>query len=270
MIKKRAILLLVFSLILTGVAIWGATLWMNRQVEKRTVRPSLKIVVASANVAAGAHLAPGLLMVVDWSGTPIAGSFSDVQPLADRVVLVNLTAGEPVLEQKLAPLGSKAGLSAMIPAGMRAVSVRVNDVAGVSGFALPGNHVDVMVSIQDDQGKMVSKIVLQQILVLAVAQDASVKDDTKARVVNSVTLEVTPQQAEALDLARSVGTLSLALRNQVDQGRVVTAGVRKADLLGGAPPPSPASVAEPVHIPHANSPTVEIIRGTVHSETSSR
>ena len=101
----------------------------------------------------------------------------------------------------------------------------------MAGFALPGNYVDVLVNTQDDRERPVSKIVLERILVLAVAQEAS-RDDTKPRVVNAVTLEVMPDEAERIDLARSVGNLSLVLRNQVDTNQAQTDGIRKADLLG--------------------------------------
>lgn len=271
MAKHRALLLLIVSVLVSGIAIWGAMQWMNRQVEKRSVRQTFKVVVASANVAAGSRLTPELLKTVEWPAeNRLAGSFSDAQPLLNRVTVVNLGSGEPILEQKLAPMGSRAGLSALIDPGMRAVAVRVNDVAGVAGFALPGTYVDVMVNIQDDLGKMVSKIVLQHILVLAAAQDASVKDDVKAKVVNTVTLEVTPQQAESLDLARSVGNLSLVLRNQVDEKHVATAGVRKAQLLGAEPAATPAPPHATPPVFHQPQNSVEIIRGASHATTTIR
>lgn len=274
MAKNRAVILLILSLIISAVAIWAAVQWVNRQVEKRTTTHTVKLVVASTNIIAGGHLSPELLKVVDWPAeNHVAGSFSETQPLLNRITNVSISAGEPLLEQKLAPVGSKAGLSALITPGMRAVSVHVNDVAGVSGFALPGNHVDVMVNVQDDQGRMVSKIVLQQITVLAVAQDAAVKDDVKAKVVSTVTLEVTPQQAEKLDLARSVGSLSLVLLNQVDKTPVATSGVRKAELLGqdvrvAQTPEKPAANANPAPVSRAAG-TIEVIRGTTHATVSS-
>ena len=124
----------------------------------------------------------------------------------------------------------------MIAEGKRAMTVRVNDVVGVAGFALPGNYVDVMVNAQQERGKgesdnQVSMTVLEQVLVLAVAQEAS-RDDTKPKVVSAVTLELSPEDAEKLDLARSVGTLSLVLRNQLDKKTVATSGVTKSQLLG--------------------------------------
>ncbi len=271
--KNRAVILLFLSLLISAIAIWAAVQWVNRQVEQRSTPHAVKLVVASTNIVAGGRLSPELLRVVDWPAeNPISGSFSETQPLLNRIVNINLSAGEPVIAQKLAPVGSKAGLSSLITPGMRAVSVRVNDVAGVSGFALPGNHVDVMVNVQDDQGRMVSKIVLQQIMVLAVAQDASVKDDVKAKVVGTVTLEVTPQQAEKLDLARSVGNLSLVLLYQVDHTPVVTYGVRKAELLGqdgkGVAVP-PRTVPSGPAASGQSTDTIEVIRGTARATVSS-
>jgi len=173
-----------------------------------------------------------------------AGSFSTVEAIDARVLRTQLLRGEPVLEARLAPVGTKGGLSAVIGQGRRAITVKVNEVVGVAGFALPGNYVDVLVNTQDDRERPVSKIVLERILVLAVAQEAS-RDDTKPRVVNAVTLEVMPDEAERIDLARSVGNLSLVLRNQVDTNQAQTDGIRKADLLGEVPPPAPPVAAGP-------------------------
>jgi pilus assembly protein CpaB len=156
-----------------------------------------------------------------------------------------LQQGEPILESKLASEGAKAGLSALVAKGKRAVTVKVNEVVGVAGFALPGNYVDVMVNMEGegarraDRDASLSKIVLQRILVLAVAQETST-DVNKPKVVSAVTLELTPEEAEKLDLARSVGNLSLVLRNQIDQEAVQTAGATKAKLLGAANEPAAA------------------------------
>jgi len=161
--------------------------------------------------------------------------------------------------------------------------VRVNDVIGVAGFALPGNHVDIVVNTQldgDGRGdRQISKIVLEHILVLAVAQEAS-RDETKPRVVNAVTLELTPEQAEKLDLARSVGTLSLVLRNQVDKDGVETRGIMKPQLLAGdkvQPQPEAKPVAKPVRAVAvkkrpavvtvaASKDSVEVIKGVHKSK----
>ena len=155
--------------------------------------------------------------------------------------------------------------------GRRAVTVKVNEIVGVAGFALPGNFVDVMVHTTDPQNQPVSRIVLERIRVMAVAQDAGPQDN-KPRVVNAVTLEVTPQEAERMDLARSVGTLSLVLRSQIDSRVVQTEGARKTDLLPALQDrhASPA-IAPRVRSPHATARQtardpqaigqVEVIRG---------
>lgn len=123
----------------------------------------------------------------------------------------------------------------MIAAGKRAISVRVNDVVGVAGFALPGNYVDVLVSAKDSSGHPFSKIVLNRVKVLAVAQDTTA-DPTKPKVVNAVTLELTPQESEQLDLARSIGSLSLVLRNELDTTSSSSVGARLVDLTQQAAP----------------------------------
>jgi pilus assembly protein CpaB len=129
----------------------------------------------------------------------------------------------------------------------------------VAGFALPGNYVDVMVNAQQDkdrgeEGKQISKTVLERVLVLAVAQEAG-RDDTKPKVVSAVTLELSPDDAEKLDLARSVGSLSLVLRNQVDQKAVATAGATKNELFGGRTAPAkPAASLAAARKPAAAAP----------------
>jgi pilus assembly protein CpaB len=149
---------------------------------------------------------------------------------------VSVLRGEPILDGKLAPPGTKGGLSAVIAEGKRAMTVRVNDVVGVAGFALPGNYVDVVLNTQQDstnkgeEARKISKTVLEHVLVLAVAQEAG-RDDTKPKVVSAVTLELSLEDSEKLDLARSVGTLSLVLRNQVDKKTVATSGITKQQLF---------------------------------------
>ena len=223
-----ALAMVVVSLLLGIAAVIVAGRWIN---ERANVIAST-VVVAAFDINAGTRLTQDMLKTIDWpSGSIPFGSFNDIRLLDDRVVKINLYQGEPLLEAKLAPEGTTGGLSGVIADGKRAITVRVNDVVGVAGFALPGNLVDILVNIKDDHNNPISKIVLEQILVLAVAQDVG-RDETKPKVVNAVTLEVTPAQAEKLDLARSVGTLSLVLRNQIDKSLVATAGVRTQDLLG--------------------------------------
>lgn len=281
--------MLLIALIAGGAAVMFASRWMQAQAQGGD-----EIAVAAVDIELGGRLSPEMLKMVKWpTGSVPPGAFPQLAVLDGRVAKTSIMRGEPVMESKLAPVGTKGGLSAVVQEGKRAMTVRVNDVVGVAGFALPGNYVDIMVNTSDegsrrgDQDKSISKIVLERILVLAVAQEAS-RDETKPKVVNAVTLEVAPEEAEKLDLARSVGTLSLVLRNQIDPKPGETAGATKATLLkeevvAAAPPkPAPAAapapaprpvvrrVAAPAPKPAAPPPAaprncIEVIRGTVKS-----
>lgn len=245
--NPRAIAMLVISAVLGLLAAVMAANWLRQ----KSVSGD-KIVVAAVDVQLGSRLNGQMLKLADWpAGSVPPGSFTDPKPLEDRVVTTSVLRGEPLLASKLAPIGTQGGLSAVIHPGDRAITVRVNDVIGVAGFALPGNYVDILVSTEkasdyaNRDARQISKIVLQHILVLAVAQQSS-RDSTKPRVVNAVTLEVTPEQAEKIDLARSIGKLSLVLRNQMDESRTDVAGVMRHQLLGPdqKPDPAPAAVAQ--------------------------
>ncbi|WP_211451605.1 Flp pilus assembly protein CpaB [Collimonas antrihumi] len=225
-------LLLLAAVIGLGAAVYAAG-WVSQQGSIA----SNKVVVAVTDIELGSKINPQMLSTIDWpSGSVPAGAFKEIKDVQDRVVKVGVLRGEAILDGKLAPIGTQGGLSAVIAEGKRAMTVRVNDVVGVAGFALPGNYVDVVVNAQQDKGKgeeskQISKTVLEHVLVLAVAQESG-RDDTKPKVVSAVTLELSLEDAEKLDLARSVGTLSLVLRNQVDQKTVGTAGITKNQLFG--------------------------------------
>ena len=244
--NMRSLVVLIIAL-LAGL---GAVVLAAKWIQQQNQGSGNKIAVATLDIQLGNRLTPQMIQMVDWpAGSSPAGAFSDAALLADRVVKTTVMRGEPILENKLAPVGSRGGLSAVVEEGKRAITVRVNDVVGVAGFALPGNYVDIMVNTQEEGAKgsekdrAISKIVLEHILVLAVAQEAG-RDETKPKVVNAVTLEVTPLQAEKLDLARSVGSLSLVLRNQTDMNPAQTEGITKDELLDKKAEPIPAPVAK--------------------------
>ena len=242
--NSRALVMLTIAVLAGLAAVSFASRWLL-QTSSGAVT---SVAVASSEISLGQPLNQNLIHMVSWPTSSVPpGAFADGKVLDGRVLLTSLAPGEPVLESKLAPQGTKGGLSAVIGTGNRAITVRVNDVVGVAGFALPGNYVDVIVNTQQanktDTQQSISKIVLEKILVLAVAQQVS-RDDTAPKVVNAVTLEVTPEQAEKLDLARSVGTLSLVLRNQVDKQTPSTGGATKLTLLDV---PASAPAAPEVH-----------------------
>ena len=277
-------------LIIAALAGLAAVVLAARWIQQQTQASAGKVAVAVMDVQLGERLRPEMIMLVDWpAGSVPPGTHHDPALLDGRVVRSSLTRGEPILEAKLAPKGARGGLSAVVAEGKRAITVRVNDVVGVAGFALPGTFVDIMVSTQEEGARSnnkdnaISKIVLEQILVLAIAQEAS-RDETRPRVVSAVTLEVTPEQAEILDLARSVGTLSLVLRNQIDRESIQTPGATKTTLLGqgntsasasqdssaSSSGASPRSARPPTRTPTRSSPPrstqcVEVIRGKTRS-----
>jgi len=278
----RGLLMLLIALLAGAAAVMMASRWMQAQAKSGS-----GIVVAAVDVEIGAKLTPEMLRLVEWPVSSVPpGAFDNLAALDGRVVKTSVVRGEPLIESKLAAAGTKGGLSAVVAEGKRAMTVRVNDVVGVAGFALPGNFVDIMVNTQHEGPRLpnkdsaISKIVLERILVLAVAQEAD-RDATKPKVVNAVTLEVTPAQAEGLDLARSVGTLSLVLRNQSDPTPGGTDGATKLTLLreererplpASAPAPKPAARAvrvvaapAPPAAPIKPAVCVEVIRSTTRT-----
>jgi pilus assembly protein CpaB len=220
--------LISIALLIGAVAVFLVARWVG---VGGASKAGPRVVVAAGVVDAGMPLAANNLRVLQWPAqTAPQGGFERIEKVVGRVARQSLVAGEPILESRLAPVDVKGGLSATLEAGKRAITVRVNDVIGVAGFALPGSYVDVLVSARDARNEPFSKIVLDRVKVLAVAQETAA-DPAKPKVVNAVTLELTPAESERLDLARSVGSLSLALRNELDRTPLTSAGTRLDDLM---------------------------------------
>lgn len=213
-----------------------------------------QVVVAAQDIQPGAPIRPEQLKVMEWGGeAPPAGAFDSIDQVAGRILRSPAFTGEQLLESKLAPRSAKGGLATIIAPGSRAISVRVDDVVGVAGFALPGAYVDVLVSARDASQAPFSRIVLERVRVLAAEQETAA-DPSTPKVVRAVTLELTPREVEILDLARSVGSLSLALRGEFDSTRGLGRGARLADLgdksTAAAPPAaSTAPGASPLPTP---------------------
>lgn len=254
----RTLMMLLVAALAGLAAVVLASRWMVEQSAGSTV----KVAVANTDINLGQRLAPEFVKLVESPRESLPpGTLSDLKTVDGRVTKASVMRGEPILESKLTPAGTKGGLSAVIAEGKRAITVRVNDVVGVAGFALPGSFVDIIVNTQKagmktntatEGEQSISKIVLEKILVLAVAQEVN-RDETKPKVVNAVTLEVSPEEAEKLDLARSVGSLSLVLRNQVEARPVETAGATKRSLLNepviqAAAPATP--IAKAIQVVH--------------------
>ncbi len=198
------------------------------------------VVIAKVDIPLGTRIIPEQLAVAQFPRNVAPdGAFQLIDDkLVGRVAVARISAREPITESRLAPIGSAGGLSSVIPDGFRAMTVKVDDVVGVSGFIMPGTLVDIVVVIDppenSTQKDKVSKIVLQNIKVLASGQNIDKpKNEKEAERVKAVTLQVTPEQAEKLALASSEGTLQLVMRNSIDQGDQMTPGANKNSLLAG-------------------------------------
>jgi pilus assembly protein CpaB len=246
------------------------------------------LVAAAEPLSLGATIKPNQLKVIKVPTEMFPkNGFSKVEEVIDRPVISNILAEEPVLEGRLAPRGSGMGLAPIIPAGMRAIAIRVNEVAGVAGFVLPGMRVDVLVTGRPPNGTgTVTSTVLQNITVLSANQQ--MQPDARGQAINAtvVNLLVTPEQAETITLAGNEGKIQLVLRNASDQKTEPTPGKELNELFGGramrqiaqnteAPrrprarpvdvPPPPVAPPAPVVVPdeiimiRGNQKTVEVI-----------
>lgn len=198
------------------------------------------VVVARVPLGFGNRISPENVRVVEWPTESVPqGTFASIDALlgtgaqrTERVVLRSIEAGEPILSSKISGSGGRASLSAIIEENMRAMTIRVNDVNGVAGFVLPGDRVDVLLTRKERDKSPVTAILLQNVKVLGVDQIANENKD-KPVVARTVTVEVTPEQAQKLTLASSVGSLSLALRNQVNVAAAKVGVVTLSDLRVG-------------------------------------
>jgi pilus assembly protein CpaB len=198
------------------------------------------VIVAKVEIPVGTKIIAEQLTTIQFpkNATP-DGVFTSAEKVVGRVAVTRIAAREPLTEFKLTPDKDSGGLSPLIPEGYRAMTVKVDDVMGISGFIMPGTLVDVVVVIEPpQQGGMganpISKIVLQNIKVLANGQNIDKpEDERKVEEVRAVTLQVTPEQAEILALASTEGKLRLVMRNSTDQADEVTPGANKRSLLEG-------------------------------------
>lgn len=203
------------------------------------------VVVTTRPLSVGALVKPAdvKLAKIPAQGFP-KGAYSKVEEVLDRGVISNMLLEEPILDGRLAPKGSGLGLATEIPVGMRAVTVRVNDVAGVAGFVLPNMHVDVLVTGRPPGGDGdTTATCLQNMLVLSAGQ--TLQPDARGQAINAptVTLLATPEQAETLTLANVDGHIQLVLRNSTDAGIEATTGRHVEELYIGSRKPAPPPAA---------------------------
>jgi len=249
--NQRLFSVLIFAFVVSA----GASLLLYRLIASRVTanakQPTAQVIVAARTMELGTLIRDSDLKLGDWSGPLPKGSVTRKEDVVGRGVMAAIYEGEPVLENRLAPKGAGAGLAATIPAGMRAVAVRVNEVVGVAGFVVPGMRVDILISGNPPGGLAavgtVSKTLLQNIEVLSAGQNFQKDAEGKPVQVQVVNLLVTPDQAEILSLASNETRIQLILRNPLDTETTKTNGVALAALYGGtAKPPEPAPKPRPV------------------------
>ena len=243
--RNRTMIVLLVATGLAALATYGVFRTIKsipvRQVEVATKH----VVVAAENLPLGTRITKEQLKVVGWpAATPVDGSFDSVEAVVGRGLIEPVAANEPVTERRLAPKEAGAGLSPSIPPGMRALSVKVNEVIGVAGFTVPGAHVDVVVVLKDRENSMARVVVSNlQVLTAGTKYDIEQAKDGKPMPSNVVTLLVTPDDAERIALAQTEGSITLVLRNPLDVTPTETRGVRMAGLMGA---PATPPVVKPV------------------------
>jgi pilus assembly protein CpaB len=259
--NTRTLIVLLVAFIAAGVAAYGVfAMIKNRPVQEVEVAHTF-VVAATHSLPAGARLTPDDVKLVAWpERAKVPGAFTKVEDVVNRGVLSPVLENEPLAEAKLAPVGAGAGLPPTITPGMRAISVRVNEVIGVAGFVTPGTRVDVFVTLKQGEGSITRVVVSNvQVLTAGTRYDQDKSKNGEAIPSSVVTLLVTPEDAERVVLASTDGQIMLALRNPLDAGPTSTSGTRTANLFGGAVPPSDAPVRQVVRPKVVEAPPPPVV-----------
>lgn len=262
----------ILFIVLAVVAGLVATVGIHQYVSLKTrvvQRPMAPVVVAAQEISPGTALSSNLVKTVSWPQELVPqGAPPNFEAIKDRVVIVSVNKGEPILMNKLAPEGTVAGLSGLLSEGKRAISVRVDDVSGNAGFIKPGDHVDVLMSIAvpNDNDQHYSKTILQNIVVLSSGQIwEQQQQDQKPVIVKTVTLEVSPDQGEILDLASNQGKIRLVLRSRNNLEVAQTRGVVTSQLVNVL---TPKSTPVAVTTSAKREASIEVIKGMDRSKAT--
>lgn len=273
--QKKLLLVLFFALASGGLAAFLALGYLRTSATPLMAAQAAegKVAVAARDLALGSVLRNEDVRLVDWPTTALpAGYASSAAQLVGRGVITSVAANEPLLSSKLADKEAGGGLPIVIPEGMRAVSVKVDEVIAVAGFVTAGTRVDVVVSMpgRGDNEQPTSRVILQNVQALAAGQTIQRDAEGKPQTVTVITLLVSPEDAETLTLAATEGKIQLALRNTLDMGSVETRGARVSNLTRSAAPAAarPGAATREVRVratttaPAAREGTVvETIRG---------
>jgi pilus assembly protein CpaB len=265
--RSRSVVVLFVALVMAGLAALLTHNWLQARPVASTV------VVASASLGFGTELTNDNLALIDWpAGQLPQGAFATKQALlkdGSRYVLTSVERNEPILVSKVTGAGQRGSLSALLDDGMRAVTLRVDDVRGVAGFVLPGDRVDVVLirTAGASEDKSYAEVIVQNVKVLAVDQKANERPDKNNVVAKAVTLAVNSDDAQKILLATNIGKLSLTLRQAGVKGQEALRRITERDLSTAKPQPA-ATAAAPAPAPVSRDATVVIIHGLKSQEYS--
>jgi pilus assembly protein CpaB len=275
--NRRLLTILLLAFVIAGGCAFVVAKLVGSRIQGNKTATTTRVVGAATDIKLGTILTKDNLTTVEIAGGVPKGFLTKPEEAIGRGVISDLYAGEPILDSRLASIGSGGGLAAAIPPGMRACAVRVDDVVGVSGFVTPGMRVDVLISgvppgqVDQNQGPQ-SRTLLQNIQVLSAGAEIQNEKDNqnKAKPVQVVNLLVSPDQAETLTLASNQGGLriQLVLRNPLDTKTDPVLGTAEGNFFGKIPgPEKPKSVAAPKKVakPATEAP-IEVINGSTRSE----
>jgi pilus assembly protein CpaB len=293
MAERRYTLVFYVAVLVAAIATYGVYKALEASKESNRV-VTAQVVVAAQDIPEGHAIDKIALTTGQWPVQTLpAGAFSSVDSVVGRVTRVAVFQGEPIVPGRLAPAGTTGGLEIKIAPGKRAMSVKINDVAGISGLIQPNSRVDVLVNIRDDRSEkelQVAKLFMENMRVLSVGQQVTRGDDGKPINATTATLEVTPDEAERLAIAMGQGSIALVLRGYGDPDSIKTKGATSSDVLSqlrdgrlvdlttkradppprhraaAPPPPPPPPVIVQVAPRPPDSVSVQVYRGSAMSQ----
>jgi pilus assembly protein CpaB len=279
MLRRQTLIALGTAIVLGLVAVFLANSYFNATQQRQLAGGTTKVAVAAVPLSFGTDITADKVRFVEYPNSSIPpGTFTSAAQLLPagkrRVALLPISINEPILASKISAEGQGASIAALLPAGMRAATVRINDVSGVAGFIQPNDSVDVLITRQlptSDRATQVTDVLLQNVRVIAIDQTAK-NNDGSPQVARTATLEVNPLDAQKLALAQEAGTLSLVLRKPGEQNNpvveTVSLNVLRYNKYGGARYPAPAVVGAYQAAPR---PVVQVAvpRAPVRKKTAS-
>jgi pilus assembly protein CpaB len=267
--NRRLLIILLSAFVIAAISTYAVWKMVGTRISASKPQPSTRLVAAAKDIKIGQILAPADLSTIQIVGTAPQGAILDPKNAIGRGVVANIFQGEPIVDSRLAPLGSGGGLAATIKEGMRACAVRVDEVVGVAGFVTPGMRVDVLVSgvpPNSNANETQTRTILQNIEVLSAGTDIQKDAEGKPQQVQVVNLLVTPEQAQTLALAANQTRIQLVLRNPLDTKVAPVPETQMTSLFTGDKPQPKVAVSRK---PKAVAPppfTITVINGAQKSE----